>query len=106
MRAAAFRIASGKMTFAVRLTPKGGRDAIEGWQEGADGARYLEARVSAAPHDGEANEALIALLARALDVAKSKVKIVSGVSARIKRVEVEGDASALAARLAQWEKAP
>ena len=106
MRGSAFRIASGKITFAVRLTPKGGRNTIEGWQQGADGAHYLKARVSAAPHDGKANEALIVLLARALDVAKSKVKIVSGASARIKRMEVEGDTSALAAALVQWEKTP
>lgn len=106
MRAAAYRIASGKITFAVRLTPKGGRDVIEGWQQGADDARYLKARVSAAPHDGKANEALIVLLARALGIAKSKVKIVSGASARMKRVEVEGDTSALAALLTQWEKTP
>ncbi len=106
MRADAFRIASGKITFAVRLTPKGGRDAIEGWQLGADGATYLKARVSVAPHDGKANEALIALIARTLDVARSKVKIVSGASARIKRVVVEGDTHALAARLSQWEKTP
>jgi uncharacterized protein (TIGR00251 family) len=106
MRGTAFRIATGKITFAVRLTPKAARDAIEGWQQGADGLKYLKARVSAAPHDGKANEALVELLARSLGVAKSKVKIVSGASARIKRVEVQDDAPALAARLSQWEKTP
>ena len=30
MTEAAFRIASGKIAFAVRLTPKGGRNAVEG----------------------------------------------------------------------------
>lgn len=106
MRADAFRTLPGKIIFAVRLSPKGGRDAIEGWQRGADGLEYLKARVSAAPHDGKANEALIALLARALGVAKSKVRIVSGASSRIKRVEVDGDAAELAALLSQWEKTP
>ena len=106
MKGSAFRIASGKIIFTVRLTPKGGRDAIEGWKRGADGLEYLKARVSAAPHDGEANEALVELLARSLGVAKSKVKIVSGASARIKRMEVEGDTPMLAARLSQWEKTP
>lgn len=104
MTGSAFRLAPGKIAFTVRLTPKGGRDAIEGWQQGADGRVYLKARVSSAPHDGEANEALIALLAHMLDVAKSKVRIVSGASARLKLIEVEGDSAALVARLRQWEK--
>lgn len=105
MRETPFRTTPGKISFAVRLTPKGGRDAIEGWASGADGQHYLKVRVSAPPHEGEANEALIALLACTLDVAKSKVRLVAGASARIKRVEVDGDPQALAARLAQWEKA-
>ena len=106
MTGALFRPAPGKISFAVRLTPKGGRDAIDGWARGADGQPYLKARVSAAPHDGAANDALLTLLARTFDVAKSKVKLVAGASSRLKRVEVDGDAAALAARLAQWEKTP
>jgi hypothetical protein len=82
--------------FAVRLTPKGGRDAIEGWVEGADAKRYLKARVSAPPADGKANEALIVLLARALGVAKSKLRIVSGSSSRLKTIEFDGEREALA----------
>ncbi|MGQ0740703.1 MAG: DUF167 domain-containing protein [Alphaproteobacteria bacterium] len=105
MRAAPFRIANGRLCFALRLTPKGGRNALEGWVEAADGSLQLKARVSAPPHEGAANAALVGLLARHFGVAKSKVAIVAGTSARIKRVEVEGDA-ALAARLPQWEKAP
>ena len=101
-----FRTAPGKISFAVRLTPKGGRDAIDGWARGSDGQPYLKARVSAPPHEGEANEALVALLARTFGIAKSKVKLVAGASSRLKRVEVDGDAPALAARLSQWEKTP
>ena len=82
--------------FAVRLTPKGGRDAIEGWAEGPDAKRYLKARVSAPPEDGKANEALIKLLARALGVAKSKLRIVSGSSSRLKTIELDGERALLA----------
>ncbi len=70
---------------AVRLTPRGGRDAIDGWRDGV-----LLARVSAAPADGKANEALARLLARTLGVAASRVAIVAGGQARLKQVEIEG----------------
>lgn len=90
---------SGHVTFHVRLTPKGGRDAIEGWAKASDGSEHLKARVRAVPEDGKANAALIALLAAKLDVPKSAVRIASGATARLKRIEIAGDARTLAARL-------
>ena len=77
------------VSFSVRLTPKGGRDAIEGWTDGPDGKRYLKARVSTPPEDGEANEALIRLIAKALGVGRTKVRIVSGGTSRMKTIEAE-----------------
>jgi len=76
--------------FHVRLTPKGGRDAIDGWME-QNGKRWLKARVSAPPEDGKANEALVRLIAKTLGVAKSKVRIVSGETSRMKLLEAEAD---------------
>ena len=73
---------------AVKLTPKGGRDAIEGWVTDASGKRVLKARVAAPPENGKANAALIGLIAQILDVSKSKVKIVAGASSRHKTLEV------------------
>lgn len=86
------------MRLAVRLTPRGGRDAIDGWASGADGRPYLKARVAAPPVEGEANAALTALLAKALGVSKSSVRIAAGQTGRLKSVEVEGlDAAGLSA---------
>jgi len=79
--------------FAVRLTPRGGRDAIDG--VGEDGV--LRVRVAAPPVDGAANEALCRLLARALDVAPGSVRIVAGAGGRRKVVEAEADPARLAA---------
>ena len=87
-----------RIRLAVRLTPKGGRDAIEGWSKDAAGKSFLKARVSAPPEGGKANRALIVLIADALDVAKSKVAIVSGDGSRVKVLEVGGDAKLLAER--------
>jgi len=95
----AYRSTGQGISFQVRLTPKGGRDAVEGWAQSADGSSHLKARVRAVPEDGKANAALIALLAASLDVPKSTVRIASGATARLKRVEIAGDGRLLAARL-------
>jgi uncharacterized protein (TIGR00251 family) len=70
---------------AVRVTPRASRDKVTGWQNGA-----LRVRLRAPPVEGKANEALRRLLADRLGVALSAVSIVSGETARLKRVRVEG----------------
>jgi uncharacterized protein YggU (UPF0235/DUF167 family) len=92
-------MAAGLISFHVRLTPKGGRDAVEGWEAASDGSEHLKARVRAVPEDGKANAALIELLAKTLAVPQSNVRIASGATARLKRVEIAGDSIALAVRL-------
>jgi uncharacterized protein YggU (UPF0235/DUF167 family) len=83
----------------VRLTPKGGRDAIEGIAHIADGRAVLKARVRAAASEGEANSALVQLVARALAVPPTSVSLIAGASARIKRLKITGNAGALATTL-------
>ena len=75
-----------EVRFAVRLTPRGGFDRVDGVN--LDGV--LEARVTAPPVGGAANAALIRLLADELDVARSSVRLVAGASGRQKLVVVEG----------------
>ena len=77
------------MRFAVRVTPKGGRDAVEGWTRDAAGRPVLKVRVAAAAADGAANAAVLALVARSLKLPKSAVRLVAGQSARLKRLEAE-----------------
>jgi uncharacterized protein YggU (UPF0235/DUF167 family) len=79
--------------FAVRLTPRGGRDAIDG--VGEDGV--LRVRVAAPPVDGAANDALCRLLARALGVAPGSVRVVAGAGGRRKVIEAEADPARVAA---------
>ena len=78
----------------VRLTPRGGRDAIESWRDGA-----LHIRVGAPPLDGRANEALLRLLAHALGLPASQIRIARGDRSRTKQVEVVGISQPDAERL-------
>ncbi len=75
---------------AVRLTPRGGADRIDGWGEDAAGRPLLKVRVSAPPVEGEANAALEKLMAKALGLPKSAVSVATGQTARIKALAVQG----------------
>ncbi|SDA26157.1 hypothetical protein SAMN02799622_03762 [Methylobacterium sp. UNC378MF] len=79
---------------AIRLTPRGGRDAIEGWARDEKGQFYLKARVSAPPVDGTANAALVVMIAKALKTSRGAVRIASGDQSRLKILEIEGVAQA------------
>ena len=83
----------------VRLTPRGGRDTVEGVEQLADGRNVLAVRVRAPAREGEANAALIKLLAKSLAVPARDVQLTAGASARIKRVSIAGASASLAAAL-------
>ena len=91
--------APGDATLTVRLTPRARADRILGFATDAHGQRVLKVAVAAAPVDGAANAALIKLLAKRLDIPKSAITLVSGASARIKRLTLAGDPARLAAAL-------
>jgi uncharacterized protein len=91
---------------AVRLTPKGGRDAIDGIEQLADGRSVVKVRVRAAPSEGAANAALIKLMADVLDTARRNVSLAAGAAARIKQIKIAGDGAALAARLDHHVRSP
>lgn len=101
------RARAGALTkLRVRLTPSGGADRIDGRAMDDTGA-YLKARVRAAPEDNKANRALEALIAKAFGVAKSKVSVSRGQTARLKVLEIEGASDAeVAAFIARYEEKP
>jgi uncharacterized protein YggU (UPF0235/DUF167 family) len=92
-------LVAGGVTLTVRLTPKGGRDAIEGIETLSDGRVVLKARVRAAPSEGEANDALRRLIAKSVGVPPRDVALVAGAAARIKRLVISGDGPTLIAAL-------
>lgn len=89
----------GHLRLSVRLTPSGGRDALEKLETVADGDVVLKARVSAVPENGKANKALIALLAKSLRVPKSAISFISGETARKKILRIEADPEDLIIKL-------
>jgi uncharacterized protein len=89
----------GGLALTVRLTPKGGRDAIDGIERRADGQCVLKARVRTTPTEGAANDALRRLIAHALGVPPRDVSLAAGAVSRVKRLAVAGDGPTLAAAL-------
>ena len=84
------------LLLTVRLTPKGGRDALDGIAQLADGRAVLKARVRVAASGGEANSALVQLIARTLAVPPTSVSLIAGDTARIKRLKIAGNTGVLA----------
>lgn len=87
---------------AVRLTPRAGRDRVDGVKYGADGRPALHLRLAAPPVEGAANAALILYVARALDLPRGAVSLLSGATGRMKMLHLAGDPPSLIALLEAW----
>lgn len=92
-------VSADGLVVTVRLTPKGGRDSIDGIARLSDGTAVLRVRVAAAPTEGRANDALVRLLARQLRVATRDVMVAGGATSRVKRILIKADMDAAAAAL-------
>lgn len=79
------------VSVAIRVTPRGGQDAVDGVETLANGRSVLKVRVRAIAEGGEANRAVIELLAKALRVPKSNVRVMSGATSRLKQIAIDGD---------------
>lgn len=90
---------SGGVALTVRLTPRGGRDSIEGAESLSDGRSVLKVRVRAVPSEGQANDALVRMIAKAAGVTARDVSLVGGASARVKRLIISGDCPTIIAAL-------
>jgi uncharacterized protein YggU (UPF0235/DUF167 family) len=86
-----WRYSTQGISIALRVTPRGGRDEIDGTETLANGKSVLKLRVRAIAEGGEANRAVTELLAEVLGVPKRQVRIQSGVTSRLKQVAVDGD---------------
>jgi uncharacterized protein YggU (UPF0235/DUF167 family) len=75
----------------LRVTPRGGRDDVDGVETLANGKSVVKVRVRAIAEGGEANRAVTDLLAKALGVPKRNVRLLAGATSRLKQVAVDGD---------------
>lgn len=76
------------LRLAIRLTPKAARERLGGTFTDSQGARWLQASVTAPADRGKANAALIALLAKRLRVPASSILLEAGDTNRLKRLRV------------------
>ena len=86
-----WRYSSQGLRIALRVMPRGGRDGIDGIEMLADGRPVVKVRVRAVADCGEANRAVMAVLAKALGARKIYVRILAGATSRLKQVAVDGD---------------
>ncbi|MDT4897248.1 MAG: uncharacterized protein QOH25_2325 [Acidobacteriota bacterium] len=77
----------GALLFTVRVVPRASRSSVMGEHNGA-----LRVRLAAPPVDGAANEELVRVLARALDLPARDVEITSGHTSKVKQVLARGAA--------------
>ena len=75
----ALRRSGDRVLVTVRVSPRSSSNGIGGERDGA-----LVVRVTAAPADGRANEAVLRVLAGALGLAPSRIGLVRGATARTK----------------------
>jgi uncharacterized protein (TIGR00251 family) len=86
----------------VRVTPKASRTGVTGLAADADGRAYVKLRVTAPAQDGKANRALLKLLAKEWQIARSSLHITAGKKDRIKSILVAGNPPVLLEKLERW----
>ncbi len=99
MSDAPFTLGPDGATITVRLTPRAKSDRLLAVVDG-EGRRIVRAAVTAPPEDGRANEALLRLLARELDMPRRDLAIRAGATGRNKLVRIAGPPRRLAEKLA------
>ena len=74
----------GRLLFSVKVVPRSSKTAIAGIYNG-----MLKVKLSAVPEKGKANQALVNFLSEKLNVPKSQITIITGLTAKVKQVSVK-----------------
>jgi hypothetical protein len=94
-----WRLDGDALILSIRLTPRSSKQQLGGIWQDAQGAPWLCASVRAVPEKGKANAALIALLAKTLDVPCRAISLDAGDTSRLKRVRIAGHGVMVADKL-------
>ena len=89
------------LSVAIRLSPRARSDRLLGIVATAEGGRAVKASVTAPAQDGQANEALLQLLARTWRLPRRDLSIVVGAVSRNKIVHIAGDPNELIVKLSR-----
>ncbi len=92
----AWRERDDGISLDLRVTPGARQAGIRGVQDVGEGRVALAVAVRAKAQDGKANKAVIALIAGALGIAPARISLMTGASARLKSLHLEGDPQTLA----------
>ena len=85
----------------IRLSPQAKSDRLRGIAATAEGGRAIKVSVTAPAQDGQANEALLQLLARTWRLPRRDLSIVVGAVSRNKIVHIAGDPNELIVKLSR-----
>lgn len=91
----------GIIRFIVRVTPKASRQRIDGIAVDSDGVPMLKVAVTEVPEGGKANKAVLALLAKELDVPRTSLTVQTGAADRRKLICLQAEPAVLG-RLNLW----
>lgn len=94
-----WRMIEGGVLVDLRVTPKSSRDEIDAIEQLSDGQPVVKVRVRALPADGQANDAVVALLAKKLRLPKSCVALERGGASRMKTLRLSGEPQVVMAAL-------
>jgi len=94
-----WRVGGRGLLVAVKATPRANKTEATDIEADAHGRSVLRMRIKAPPVDGAANKVILRWFSDTLGISKSSVAIASGETARIKQVELTGDAQALCKKM-------
>jgi len=95
----AWRISRTGLRVLARVTPKSGRDGVDGIIETAEGPA-LRVRVRAVAENGEANRSVESVVAQWLGLARTRVAVTHGGKSRVKTLNIDGEPGELEALIA------
>lgn len=93
-----YRLLPNGLELVIKATPKAKQNKIIGFTP-----QGLKIQITAAPEKGNANQAIITLLAKHCGVAKNTVQLLAGELSAHKRILIEGDAETLLAKITQTD---